>query len=453
MLVRRRWLSTVRWVLAGLLVVAPAAPAWAVESAAARSGNLDPTFGGMGTVRTDVTGVGDTDAASGGLFVQADGKIVTAGHAETVDFALARYNRNGTLDTTFGAGGTVRTDLGAGSSDMVFAVAGQPDGKILAAGTSGADGRFKFALARYDQRGRLDPSFGTGGIVLTDFGTDGYDQALAVAVQPDGRIVAAGRSDGGPSTDVALARYDGRGRLDPSFGTGGTVVTDFSGTGNSSDIAEAVALRPDGTIVVAGHSEVLGFTSDFAVAQYDRRGRLDPSFGDGGTVVTDIRAAGTGDWAADMAVQPDGKIVVVGNSYASGPDFALVRYDRRGRLDPSFGTGGTVLTDIRNAGYYDGAAGVTVQSNGKILVAGSSHAADASSSADFALARYDRRGRLDPSFGTGGTVLTDFSGTGSYDWAADMAVQPDGKIVVAGSSDAAGNQNLSTDFAVARYVA
>src|SRR6266540_2032037 len=331
-------------VLAPTLVSAQTLPA---ES----SGTLDVSFGTGGKVTTDF---GGPDLARA-IAVQPDGKIVAAGVAFITgggDFALARYNRDGTLDASFGTGGTVTTDFVAGSLDQAFSVAVQPDGKIVAVGLAVINGFSDFALARYNRDGTLDASFGADGRVTTDFA--GASQAFSVAVQEDGKIVAAGQVSLGGDVDFALARYNRDGTLDASFGVGGRVTTDF---GRSSDAALSLALQPNGKIVAAGTTLISG-GFDFALARYNGDGTLDASFGTLGTVTTDF--AGAGDVAFSVALQPNGKIVAAGRAFISGGfDFALARYTSDGWLDASFGTGGTVTTDFAGAG--DQAFSVAVQ--------------------------------------------------------------------------------------------
>jgi uncharacterized delta-60 repeat protein len=413
-------------------------------------GSLDPTFGLRGKVLTDFSGPTGSDAARG-VAIQSDGKIIAAGSSLDSngfgDFALARYktHKAGSLDSTFGAGGKVTTDLsGNGSDDYAYALAIQSDGKIVAAGRSYvAD--YDFALARYSADGSLDGTFGTGGKVLTDFSGNGSDdEAVALAIQGDGKIVVAGISDAAGGGDFALARYNTDGSLDGAFGTGGTVLTDLRGA-LASDLALALATQSDGKIVAAGVSDAAG-GDDFALVRYNTDGSLDGAFGAGGTVLTDFSGSGSSDDALAVAVRSDSKIVAAGYSYVGDqPDFALAGYNPDGTLDGTFGTGGKVLTDFSGNGSSDQAFALAIQGDGKIVVAGYS---DANGSGDFAFARYSADGGLDGTFGTGGKVLTDFSGNGSGDTAFALAIQGDGKIVVAGYSDA----GVSTDFALARYL-
>jgi uncharacterized delta-60 repeat protein len=205
--------------------------------------------------------------------------------------------------------------------------------------------------------------------------------------------------------------------------------------------AYAVAIEPDGKIVVAGAAHRHGQTYDWAVARYTKHGRLDASFGTGGKVLTDFGSltfSGSEEPTVGVAIEPDGKIVVAGGSKASGTthDFALARYTTTGTLDRSFGTRGKVQTDF---GSPSGAAGVAIEPDGKIVVAGYKRRG---AREDFALARYRRRGALDPSFGTDGKVVTHFKDGAAA--ALAVAIQPDGKIVVTGYAGDA--------IALARYL-
>jgi uncharacterized delta-60 repeat protein len=434
---RRRY-YLVAMVFAGLVtIVSPAVPAWAVTS-----GDLDPTFGAEGKVLTDV---GGQDMAYG-MAVQSDGRIVVAGFSNmrgNYDFALARYGGNGTLDPTFGSGGSVLTDVSAaGSFDEARAVAIQPDGKILAAGSADASGGSDFAVVRYNRDGTLDRTFGTGGTALTDVsGAGRYDAAYAVAVQADGKILAAGSADASGGSDFAVVRYNRDGTLDRTFGTGGKVVTDLAGT----DYAYAVALCGDGKILAAGSSDA-GGSSDFALARYTGDGALDSRFGRQGMVLTDVSGVGSDDEARAVAVQADGDVVAAGRSNATpraDHDFALVRYRDDGSLDGSFGRGGRVLTDV-GGGSDDVALAVAVQADRKVVAAGGS---GWFRNDNFAVTRYSDGGTLDPTFGAGGTVVTDVSGIGTDDEAFAVAIQPDGKILTAGVASGVG----WADFAAARY--
>jgi len=347
------------------------------------NGTFDPTFGTGGHTTIDVP--------ASAVAIQGDGKIVTAGTMvnpsnSIADFAVARYNPNGTLDNTFGAGGKVTTDF-SGVSANAYSVALQGDGKIVVSGVANVDGGEQFALARYNPNGSPDLGFGTGGKVTTGFGIEqqgfSYTEWGTVAIQGDGKIVMAGRasisSTGG--FDVALARYNPNGTLDNTFGTGGKVTTDF---GSRYDGAFSVALQQDGKIIVAG--QALGRAFDFLLVRYNLNGTLDNTFGTGGKVLIDFVGS---DAAFSVAVRLDGKIVAAGRSYvfATGNyDFAVARYNSNGTPDTSFGTGGKVTTDF--LGDDDSAFSVVVQPDGKAVVAGSAFDPNAWTY-DFAMARYN----------------------------------------------------------------
>ena len=259
-------------------------------------------------------------------------------------------------------------------------------------------------------------------------------EAQDLAVQPDGRIVVAGYTGPrfGSPTDFAVARYLADGTPDPTFGTAGVVVTDWHG---STDRAYAVLIQSDGRIVVAGHAgtpTVSGPDNDFAVARYTASGALDASFGDGGKAETGV--AGLADFAYAAALQPDGSIVLAGRAGTTGgadPDVGLVRYLADGTLDPTFGRAGVVLIDV-SGGSWDEASDVAIAGDGGILVAVQ---AVAGTTFDFALARFRSDGAVDTGFGTQGVVTTGF-GAGD-DFARGMSLQPDGRIVVVGQSSSA----------------
>src|SRR5262245_37078781 len=255
----------------------------------------------------------------------------------------------GDLDPDFGSGGIVTTVIGGSSTANALVM--QPDGKIVAAGTSYSQPPSDFTLVRYESDGTVDRTFGTGGVATTDF-DDNEDVALALALQPDGKLVAAGFTYDGSVTRFALSRYDTNGSPDGAFGIGGKVVTDFGGD-VAFDVAVAygVVIQPDGKIVVAGFSSTPGAPPhapnwNFAIARYDSDGNLDPTFGMSGKVTTDF--AGDDDTGRAVLIQPDAKIVVAGDALAGSTDFdaALVRYETDGTLDPTFGTLGKVAMDF-----------------------------------------------------------------------------------------------------------
>jgi len=384
---------------------------------------LDPGFGTDGKVSTP--GVSGAEAVA----VQPDGKIVAAG-----SFSLTRYNADGSLDVGFAAVGTVRTGITGGFLGDAIDVAIQPDGSIVVVGVrdNGSATGEDFAVQRYDPGGILDPGFGTGGTVTTDF-NGGTDRAYAVAVQPDGSIVVAGHATTATRTgsEFALARYTAAGVLDQSFGTGGRVTTDVQG---EASFGFAAALAPGGEIIVAGRVSTGGGSGDeIGVARYHQDGSLDETFDGDGKSVTGF---GLGAIPHGVAVDGQGGIVVVGQSLSALPggrsDVAVVRFDAVGGLDDTFDGDGLVTTDFADsAGVSHDEFGrdLALQADGRIVVVG---VAQLDRGADFALARYQPDGTLDPSFGTGGRMAVDFHA--GFDSGRDVAIQPDGRIVAAGSA-------------------
>lgn len=412
-------------VLAALLVLT-------TRSAAAAPGDLDPSFGIGGRVTTDF-GKDEPDRGHA-VVIQSDGKIIIAGQGEDRGdwdvAALARYNPDGSLDTLFDGDGLVTTEFEEDSG--INAVAIQPDGKIVAAGFTD-DGDDQFAVARYLANGELEWE------VTTNFDDEnGWDdEANAVAIQPDGKIVVAGITDAGVrGANFALARYNAGGSLDTAFGGDGKVTTDFA---EAFYGANSVAIQVDGKIVVAGFASTFASNGngDVAVARYNPDGSLDSSFGPGGLVTTDLGGSEGGN---ELTIQADGKLVVAASTNTGNWDFAVLRYNADGTLDPSFGNGGHVTTDF--GGNDGGHGGMVIQADGKIVVAGDTSVGDG----DFAAARYNLDGSLDSTFGTGGRVTTDFGGG---DRGEGMAMQADGRIVVAGTSH---RQPRNVDFALARYL-
>ena len=382
-------------------------------------GDLDPSFGEDGIV---TTAIGRSTSAQA-VAVQADGCIVVAGSSGdgfTHDLTVVRYLPDGMLDPVFDADGIATTDLGS-PTDVARSVAIQADERILAAGYTQVGADLDFALVRYHADGSLDGSFGEDGIVVTQISSQN-DFARAVAVQPDGRIVVAGYTDAGDN-DFVLARYDEDGALDEAFGDGGIVVTAI---GEDADEAYAVAIQLDGKIVAAGRS--FGDNrGKFAVVRYESDGTLDVTFGGDGKVATLV---GTSHGhAVSVAVQGDGKIVLGGRAWDSGQGFGLVRYGVDGSLDPTFGGDGMVTTKV--SGYASVATGIALLPGGEIVAAGYDLAGNWD---DLAVIQYDTAGALDARFGGDGIVATAVGSWGDRAYA--IALQADGKVVVAGSTEA-----------------
>jgi uncharacterized delta-60 repeat protein len=403
---------------------------------------LDPTFGTLGEAIFDRFG-----GSRSSMALQADGKIVMAG-GTLQDFILARFNANGSVDRSFGVDGKVTTDMGSGFIvEEATAVAVQADGKIVVVGYTAIDNRPPnpdgpptFALARYHPDGSLDTSFGRAGRVSGNVN----GRARAVAIQADGKIVAAGEfsfdsTNGSDFSDFTVARFKTDGNLDPTFGADATgqIARDLGGTNSAKNIV----LQPDGKIVVSGKpsGDQVGFDHT-DVARFNADGSFDDSFGTLGKLRLPGVLVGEG-----MALQADGKLVLVGSVVqATSPGFArfvLRRLNANGTPDTSFGTGGTVDTAFAQ---HARAEGVALQADGKIVVVGTSGFVAVS---DFIVARYLSNGTLDASFGIAGVLALDFFNSGGS--GENVLVQPDGKLVVSGAAD---NASGATGYGVARIL-
>jgi uncharacterized delta-60 repeat protein len=405
--------------------------------AQAAPGSLDPSFSSDGRVSVDF---GTTYAGAEAIAIGQDGSILVVGGVDQSgpdeQLAMARFTASGEPDVTFGGGD------GAELFPYVqyaYGVALQGDGKIVVVAPDFVSpGNINWTVARFDPAGLPDASFGGGdGIVTTDFGLEAAGPA-DVAIQPDGNIVVAGsKTVMGGTYRIVVARYTTDGSLDPNFGVGGIAT---AGIGLSA-MASSLALAPNGKIVVAGTAQLRG-QSDFCLARFRSDGTLDVRFGGDGKVTTDLGRSL--DRASDLAIQQDGRIVVVGQAVGpatKSPDFEIVRYLPRGVLDRTFSGDGKVRTDFKDE--EDWAGGVAIQGNGKIVVGGYAYN---KGWPDFALARYRVDGRLDLSFGRLGLRRTDFAGRD--DFANDVVLQADGRIV------AAGRVHRSSGYAagVARYL-
>ncbi len=399
--------------------------------------NDAPTFGGGdGIVTTDLAG--NTDIAYSTV-IQPDGKVLVGGYANNggnYDFAVTRYHADGGLDTDFGNNGTVLTDF-TGGGDTGRKLLLQDDGKILLGGYALISGNLDFAVARYNADGSVDTSFGGGnGKASAPVGSN-TDGAYDMVLQVDGKIVLAGMSNDGTFYEFAMVRFLSDGSLDSSFGglngdAAGTVTTDI---GANTDTAYAVALQPDGKILLAGTAHN-GVTQDIGLTRYNTDGSLDTSFGGGdGKVTTSLNASGVPEGDSgnqvgyDVAVQSDGKILVAGSSSHGGNEtFTIVRYNANGTLDTSFGGDGVVSTDIHPGD--DRAYTMTLQDDDKILLSG--YSSGGPTGKDFALVRYDTDGSLDATFDGDGKVTVPIAS--SDEEANSVTVQADGKIVAVGLS-------------------
>jgi uncharacterized delta-60 repeat protein len=400
-------------------------------------GTLDSSFSGDGK---QTTTNGNNGAFVTAIAIQGDDKIVVGGYAGGYgarrDFAVVRYNTNGTRDLTFSDDGKQLTTVGV-YDDIATAMAIQADGKILLTGrtqsTNSPTGEPDMATVRYNTNGSLDSTFGGDGIVLTSVGTE--DEATSILVQDDTKIVVTGNTKTGAQQDVVLLRYNNDGNPDAGFGNNGKQITDFN---NGADwLSEALLI--DDTILVTGWSDPTGGRlREIALARYTATGEPDISFsGDGKT--NQYFSTGSTGYSGGIAVQKDGKLLAVGYTesnffYEDVLRIALARYNPDGTFDESFGVGGKVATEI--GGFGSSGKAFALQDDGKIVVGGHVYGFNEENSGeDFLLVRYNTDGSLDNSFGTDGMVYIDFSDEveGSSDVLSALAIQPDGKIVAVGS--------------------
>jgi uncharacterized delta-60 repeat protein len=399
------------------------------------AGSLDFSFDGDGFVKTQM---GAVLSSANSMVVQSDGKIVVAGGAAdffgnglaTYDFAVARYNPNGSLDTTFDGDGKVKTPIGT-KGDIPYSVAIQSDGKIVVAGLT-ENTTQDFAVVRYNTDGSLDTTFDGDGKVVTSIGTKN-DPANYVTIQSDGKIVVAGFTTISDvlTYHIAIVRYNANGTLDTTFDSDGIVITQIG----LRSIASSIKIQSDGKIVAVGYR--LGSAYDLVVVRYNINGSLDASFDDDGIATT---AFGIGlSVAESSAIQSDGKIIAAGyfndnlRSY-----FAVVRYNTNGSLDTTFDGDGKLTTPI---GSYDEGYSVAIQSDGKIVLSGQ---VTLSLTASIAVVRYNTNGTLDTSFDGDGVATTEFN-VFNVNRAHATASQSDGKILVAGVGD------FSEGFAIVRF--
>jgi len=435
-----------------LLALGPYGPAYATPG---QPGTLDATWGatsplGAGKVVSVIPGTDHGEVYA--MTLQPDGKVVLAGFCvvdvatNTQAFCLVRYHGGnvagspgGTLDTTFNGNGTVVTGI-AGVSDIAKAIAVQPDGKIIAAGTCYTGNfmvpRTDFCVARYLANGTPDPSFNSTGKLLTPMGSSG-GRAAAAALQPDGKIVLTGDCNSSVSIrSFCTVRYLSNGTLDTSFNGTGKVFTEVN---TSESVANAMTLQSDGKLIIAGYC---GSGHNFCAARYLSNGSLDATFSGNGIAQTAIGTSSSA--ASSVAVQPDGKIVLAGLC-ANGAAYAFcaLRYLSDGTLDVAFNGDGQLMTSIGNNGVTSTSTlALALQPDGKPLIVGTCD----NGSDDFCLVRYGPNGGVDTSFNGSGKVITQM--TTYPDNASALALQPDGRIVVAGYC---GNSNLEFNFCAARY--
>jgi uncharacterized delta-60 repeat protein len=420
-----------------------------------QAGRLDSTFGTGGVFTTNFAQFDVTiDSA---VAIQSDGKIVLGGttpNGSSQAAALLRLDSNGTLDPSFGTGGIVNSDFGLELGAAVTAVVIQPNGQILAA----AVGAFlnEGSVGRFNADGSVDTTFGTGGFAVSSSIDSAAGRLSLMALQADGKILVTGGN--------VIGRYTSTGQLDTTFGSGGIAPL-------ASAAATAIALQSDGKILITtgmggptqlSEAPLAPQALAGSIARYTTNGSVDKTFGVSGQAASVASAAA-------IAVQSDGKIVVAGtidSALVVGSNqtgFGVFRYNSNGTLDATFnlgiglGNGGGVITGFGSSFPDSGPFALAIQSNGDILVAGLAGNGNPQgvglTSSSFALARYTTSAKLDTTFGTNGTVITTLT-TGNISLVSALALQSDGKIIAAGNTGTAAQRgNFLNNFAVARYLA
>ena len=394
----------------------------------AQAGSLDPSFGNNGIVYND-------KHDPYGYALQADGKILVAGY----DFIIDRYNEDGSVDAGFGNNGTVKIPVTRGGSfnDVVYL----SDGKFLASGSIQSENytHFNIIIVKCLPNGNVDSSFGVNGLILNDYGVNFYNESTFV--QPDGKIVITGerRANVNDLKKTFVIRYNADGTLDNSFGIEGTVITAY----NREVTSLQIVIQPDGKILTSGTYGYLNDLPNFMATRYMADGQIDESFGENGIAFSGYFGVNPqGIWHTrlqDMALQPDNKILVAGQTGSGGQiNTGLCRFNADGSLDMSFGIEGKVITSVGN--FETPTYGIALQPDGKII-AGGQYSPKTEPYIYFSMFRYQSNGVLDSSFGKNGRVTSPEAG--EYAISNKVIIQPDSKILLLGPSD--------LGYSIARY--
>lgn len=403
--------------------------------------NLDTTFGTGGKVFTDFNG---NSEVGNDMVIQPDGKIILAGTgiittANGYDFCVARYNIDGSLDTTFGVNGKANFEItnfnNSTKRDYATGVALQSDGKIVISGYcpesnfSSADNQF--SVIRLNSNGTLDTTYGSNGILRFGFGSDNC-VANAMTIQPDNKVVIVGYSKtSSTEEDFAIARVNIDGTLDTDFSNDGKLIVSLE----TYDRAQAVTIQNDGKILVGGDAN-----GKIGLVRITEFGNLDSTFGTGGKVLTDLPSGS--EELVSIKTLSNGKIVGGGTRFNSQYNLLLIRYNTDGTLDTTFGNSGNTTIDLDNTSE-DLAKNLEIQNDGKIILVGDCYSGG---TFYFAVTRCTADGIIDSSFSGDGIQLTTMN---SAD-ANAVKIQNDGKIIVGGGNFLGGGN--SGNFAIARYL-
>lgn len=417
-----------------------------VCTAFGQAGTLDASFAANSAEGAGkfVGAVGAADSFATGISVQPNGQILLAGTCRKItsafDFCATRLNSDGTVDLNFGNGGKIITSIG--DSAEANAIVQLPGGKFVLVGNCVVNSGGSFCAARYFADGSLDTSFGNNGRAAVAVGAGRSQKGRAGLIQPDGKLVIVGSCTGQGTIDFCSIRLDANGVVDPDYGVGGIVITPVD---LGTDSATAVVLQPDSKLVLAGEcSPPTGGSGQlyaFCAVRYLANGAFDLSFNGSGKTITAVSNA-NGDRANALTVQADGKLLLAGFCNFSGTvSLCLLRYNPDGSVDFGFANIGRLVAPIGTGANWGPA--VAMQPDGKIVLSGPCQSNNVSS---FCAARYHNDGAIDLAFGTSGTVNTILT-TGT-NFAYTLALQPDGKIIVAGWCSA----SSPVKFCAVRYL-
>ncbi len=430
-------------VIAGLMMSVCAVPLATI----AQIGVRDQTFGEAGKVQTnmDYANSSATSSYINSMAEQADGKIIAVGSlleapGSGSDFGIARYNINGSVDSSFGNHGFVVSDYN-GDTRMISVVI-QPDGKIVCGGGIHFPSPTVFYLIRLKVDGSYDSTFGNNGKVITSLDPLANDVLFKIVLLGNGKIVAAGLHETSNNRAIVLVQYNPNGTVDSSFGNNGSVTNGFGNV----QVYGGLAVQTDGKIVVANGDQQGGSTLKYSVARFNSNGITDSSFGVNGVFSTAVDG-----YAYDLALQKDNKIVLVGSNYAvtGYGQLCLARITTTGILDSSFGGSGIITTRLINGSTdSDIGASVLIQPDGKILATATTSIL--TNRSKWAVARYKPNGKLDNTFGRRGIVVTNLADyNNNYHIGCNaLLIQKNGKIVVGGYIALPANIR---DFCLVRY--
>ena len=417
------------WLVLGIAVLLLPPP-----TAHGQTGDLDSAFGVFGVATTNDIGAGVDHAYA--MTLDPTGRIVMVGSASDgagLNFGISRFLPGGTLDPAFGIGGATMFDLGS-DFDIAYAVAVQPDGRIIVAGRAEQDWTTDMAIIRLNDDGSLDSSFAENGVRWADFGP-GSDYARSILLRGDGRVIVVGYAHDGSTFHTAVVQLLADGSFDGSFSGDGRIMLMLS---PEHDATTAAILLPDGRILLAGNA---GDPSDFFVARMNTDGTLDTSFGVGGVSTAD--ALGTNDVGLGLAIGSDGRIVVSGSAHIGlgYHRFAVARFLQNGSPDTTFSTDG--VTTATPGPLSNQGAGSVVQPDGKVLMCGNTNIP---SNSNFGIVRFNVDGSLDTTFSADGMLAMEVAPYGNYAWS--VALQGGGILVGGSSTNALGH----TRFTVVRLM-